>query len=109
MKSVLALSTLIAGAALLPAAGFAGSDDQYQTTVQTTATSTADSSIASKIKAEMAAEHVSGVSVAADNSGVVSLTGAAATQADLDKAVSIAHSTAGVTAVNNNATVKSAN
>jgi osmotically-inducible protein OsmY len=58
----------------------------------------------------MAAEHVgslTSISVNADPSGVVSLSGSAATQDDIDKVVSIAHNTAGVTAVNNSLTVKS--
>jgi hyperosmotically inducible protein len=114
MKSVLALSYLIAGAALFPAASFAQSaadpqtaTDQSQT--QDTTQAAANSPIASKIKSEMAAEHVSSmnsISVDADASGVVSLTGSAGSQADVDKVVSIAHNTAGVTAVNNNVTVK---
>ena len=117
MKSVLALSTLIVGAALLPAASFAGNQQEPQATTQdsqtvTTETSAApmastDSSIASKINSQLVSEHISGITVAADASGVVSLTGSATTQADVDKAATIAHNTAGVTAVNNSVTVKS--
>ncbi len=119
MKSVLALSYLIAGAALFPAAGFSQSAADPQTATdqgaqaatdqpQATTEASANSPIASKIKSEMAAEHVSSmnsISVDADASGVVSLTGSAGSQADVDKVVSIAHNTAGVTAVNNNVTV----
>jgi osmotically-inducible protein OsmY len=112
MKPVLALSYLVCGAALFPMGSFAANDvDQSQTTSQTTTTTTTqDSSIAGKIRAEMAAEHVSsmtGISVDADASGVVSLTGSALSQDDVDKVVSIAHNTAGVVSVNNNVTVKS--
>ncbi len=112
MKSVLALSYLIAGAALYPAAGFAQSaaDPQIATDqTQDTTQAATNSPIVSKIKAEMAAEHVpsmNSISVDADASGVVSLTGSATTQADVDKVVSIAHNTAGVTSVNNNVTVQ---
>ncbi len=106
MKSILALSTLIAGAALLPAGSFAA-DDQAQPVAQTMAS--ADSSIASKINSQLASEHISGISVSADSSGVVSLTGSATSQAVVDKAASIAQNTAGVTAVNNNVTVASSN
>ena len=124
MKSMLALSTLIVGAALLPAASFAGNQQEPQATTQdtqtvtrdtqtvTTETSAApmastDSSIASKINSQLVSEHISGITVAADASGVVSLTGSATTQADVDKAATIAHNTAGVTAINNSVTVKS--
>ena len=117
MKSVLALSYLAFGAALYPAASFAAGDppDATQATTQTTTTQTtsettaSQSPIVSKIRSEMAAEHVAsmtGISVDADSAGVVSLTGSALTQDDVDKVVSIAHNTAGVTAVNNNVTVK---
>jgi hyperosmotically inducible periplasmic protein len=117
MKSVLALSYLMAGAALYPAAGFAQSTADAQIATDQTATgqsqdttqAAANSPIASKIKTEMAAEHVpsmNSISVDADASGVVSLTGSAGSQADVDKVVSIAHNTAGVTAVNNNVTVQ---
>jgi osmotically-inducible protein OsmY len=117
MKPVLALSYLVFGAAMYPAASFAADPPDSsqvnsqttttQVTTETTATST--SPIASKIRSEMAAEHVAsmtGISVDADGSGVVSLTGSALSQDDVDKVVSIAHNTAGVTAVKNNVTVK---
>ena len=112
MKPVLALSVLALGAAL-PAASFAAdppdSTSQTTTTVTSSTTATASSPIASKIRSEMAAEHVAsmtGISVDVDSSGVVSLTGSALSQDDVDKVVSIAHNTEGVTAVNNNVTVK---
>ena len=108
MKPVLAILCLVSSAALFPAALFAANDsDQSQDSSQ--AMAKADSPIVSKIRSEMAAEHVSsiaGISVDADSSGVVSLTGSALSQDDLDKVVSIAHNTEGVTAVNNNVTVK---
>jgi BON domain-containing protein len=107
MKPVLALSYLLFGAALFPMGSFAASEaDQSQGNLQATAKQ--ELPIASKIRAEMAAEHVpsmTGISVDADPSGVVSLTGSALSQDDIDKVVSIAHNTAGVTAVNNNVTV----
>lgn len=121
MKPVLAILCLVSSAALFPVALLAANDpdqtaDQTQTTVTQTTTQTTsqamsaqDSPIVSKIRSEMAAEHVSsltGISVDADSSGVVSLSGSALSQDDVDKAVSIAHNTAGVTAVNNNVTVK---
>jgi hyperosmotically inducible periplasmic protein len=111
MKPMLALSYLIVGAALYPASGFAQSAADPQTATdqtQDTTQAATNSPIVSKIKAEMAAEHVpsmNSISVDADASGVVSLTGSAGSQADVDKVVSIAQNTAGVTAVNNNVTV----
>ena|SRR5476649_1039653 len=108
MKPVLALSCLVFSAALLPAASFAATDaDQSQNSLQTMAKP--DSPIVSKIRSEMAAEHVpsmAGISVDADSTGVVSLSGSALSQDDVDKVVTIAHNTAGVTAVNNTVTVK---
>lgn len=108
MKPVLAILCLVSSAALFPVALLAANDtDQTQTTSEAMAKQ--DSPIVSKIRAEMAAEHVSsmtGISVDADSSGVVSLSGSALSQDDLDKVVTIAHNTAGVTAVNNKVTVK---
>jgi len=116
MKPVLALTYLAFGAALYPAASFAADppdpsqvSSQTTTTVTSETTATSTSPIASKIRSEMAAEHVAsmtGISVDVDPSGVVSLTGSALSQDDVDKVVSIAHNTAGVTAVNNNVAVK---
>ena len=121
MKPVLAILCLVSSAALFPVALLAANDpdqtpEQIQTTTTETTTQTTsqamsaqDSPIVSKIRSEMAAEHVSsmtGISVDADTSGVVSLSGSALSQDDVDKVVSIAHNTEGVTAVNNNVTVK---
>jgi hyperosmotically inducible protein len=116
MKPVLAILCLLSSAALFPAAILAANDSdqtppavQDQTAPASQAMAKADSPIVSKIRAEMAAEKVpsmTGISVDADTSGVVSLTGTALSQDDIDKVVSIAHNTAGVTAVNNNVTVK---
>jgi osmotically-inducible protein OsmY len=47
-----------------------------------------------------------GINVSSDSSGVVSLTGSARSQDDIDKVVSIAHNTAGVVAVNNSIKVQ---
>jgi hyperosmotically inducible protein len=108
MNPVLATLCLLSSAALFPAAILAANDAD-QTPAASQALAQTDSPIVSKIRAEMAAEHLSsmtGISVDADSSGVVSLTGSALSQDDLDKVVSIAHNTAGVTAVNNNVTVK---
>ena len=109
MKPMLALSYLLVGATLRPVGSYAENDaDLSQGSSQATAAQ--ESPIVSKILAEMAAEHLpsmTGISVNADSSGVVSLTGSAFSQDDIDKVVSIAHNTGGVIAVNNNVTVKS--
>ncbi len=122
MKPVFAIMCLVSSAALFPVALLAANEpdqtppaqtaEQTQTTTETTTTTSTmatDSPIVSKIRSEMAAEQVpsmTGISVDADSSGVVSLSGSALSQDDVDKVVSIAHNTAGVTAVNNNVTVK---
>ena len=129
MKPLLALSSLVLAAGLIPAAGYAAAQedqtaqsqvnsatDQAQSRVSSPAATPAnpaaadqDSSIASKIEAQMASQNISsqtGINVSADSSGVVSLTGSAHNQDDLDKVVSIAHNTAGVTAVNNSVKVQ---
>ncbi len=122
MKPVFAVLCLVSSAALFPVALLAANDpdpaqDQAQTTTTQTTTQTTsqvmsaqDSPIVSKIRSEMAAEHVpsmTGISVDADSSGVVSLSGSALNQDDVDKVVSIAHNTEGVTSVNNSVTIKS--
>jgi hyperosmotically inducible periplasmic protein len=131
MKPVLALSYLGLSAALIPAAGFAQSAPAHQATADSaqaaansaqaaanSAQATANSAqatvpqnteIASKIEAEMASQNVAsvtGINVSADSSGVVSLTGSARSQDDIDKVVSIAQNTAGVSAVNNSVRVQ---
>ena len=107
MKPMLALSCLVVGAALWPAASFAAAaDGQVQSTPKAV---TQDSTLAAKIKAEMAAQHLaslSSISVDADAAGVVTLAGYALSQDDIDKTVSIARSTTGVTAVNSSVTIK---
>jgi hyperosmotically inducible protein len=67
-------------------------------------------SIATKIRSEMAAQDVSSlpdIKVDSDSTGAVVLSGTAQSQEDIDKAMSIARSTAGVTSVRNDIKVKS--
>src|SRR5579862_976229 len=131
MKPVLAFSYLVLSAALIPAAGFAQNAPAQQATADSaqaaansaqaaanSAQATANSAqatvpqnteIASKIEAEMASQNVAsitGINVSADSTGVVSLTGSARSQDDIDKVVSIAQNTAGVSAVNNSVRVQ---
>jgi len=93
---------LIAGALILPTAGYAADSDTGRTFVK-------DSVITTKVKAELAAAKPSTlvkVSVDTDNAGVVVLTGTAKTQADKDRAESITRNIKGVTTVENNIQVK---
>ena len=68
-----------------------------------------DSAITAKIKAKLASEHVDSLAkihVDTDANGMVYLSGTAKSQADIDKAVSIAQSTEDVTSVKNDLTVR---
>ena len=82
-----------------------------ESTAPNTASSMAQpQAIVAKIKSEMAAQNVASlpdISVDTDSSGAVVLSGTAQTQEDIDKAMSIARSTAGVTSVTNDIKVKS--
>lgn len=95
----LAASCVVSAALLLPVAGFAADTDRSPTT-----TYVKDSVITTKIKAELAADRLSSllhVSVDTDDKGKVVLTGTAANQNAVDKAVAIAKSVQGVTDVDN--------
>jgi len=68
-----------------------------------------DSAITTKIKAKLAAEHLGSLAkihVDTDANGVVWLTGTAVSQAEMDKAVSIARATENVRDVKNQLVVK---
>jgi len=68
-----------------------------------------DSAITVKIKAKLAMEHVASlakIKVDTDADGVVWLSGTTRTQADIDKAVSVAKGTEGVVDVHNDLKVK---
>ena len=93
----LAASCLVAGALMLPIAGYAADSDSAKTYVK-------DSAITTKIKAELAEEKLSSlvrISVDTDNKGMVTLGGTASSQSASDKAVSIARAVKGVTSVEN--------
>ena len=67
-----------------------------------------DSAITAKIKAAQAADstvRATRIDVETDNNGVVTLTGTARSQAEIDRAVELARGVDGVTAVNNNMTL----
>jgi hyperosmotically inducible protein len=68
-----------------------------------------DSVITSKVKAKLAAEHITSVErikVDTDDNGIVYLSGTASSQAEADKAVSIAKSTERVASVKSNIVVR---
>jgi hyperosmotically inducible periplasmic protein len=68
-----------------------------------------DSKITTEIKTKLAAEHITSlgrIHVDTDTDGVVWLSGSARSQADIDKAVSIAKSTEHVKSVHNGIKIK---
>lgn len=72
--------------------------------------SQAQSSIPARIKSEMAAQNILSspdIDVESDATGSVVLSGTAQSQADIDKTMSIARGTTGVTSVRNDIKVKS--
>lgn len=97
MNMKLAAGCLVAGALMLPIAGYAAEADSAKTMVS-------DSAITTKIKAELAQEKVSSlvkISVETDSKGMVTLGGTAASQVAVDRAASIARAVKGVTSVEN--------
>ena len=100
MKFNLIKNIVLVSALLIPLAAFAEDADADRSSAKAFVK---DSVITTKIKAEMAKEkHVSAmhIKVDTDKMGVVQLSGKAKTQAEADKAVSIAKSVEGVTTVN---------
>lgn len=108
MKTTLAIATLVLGASLTP--GFAQTPPPDSTVDRShPGTYVADSAITAKIKTKLAAEHISSldrIHVDTDANGKVYLSGTAHSQAELDKAVSIAKSTDHVVGVQNDLTVR---
>ena len=106
MKIRLATSCFVIGSLLAPVAAYAAdpeSDRSHPVTyVQ-------DSVITTKIKAKLAEEKMSSltqIKVDTDSKGAVALGGKVRTQAEADKAVSIARATKGVTSVKSHIQVK---
>jgi hyperosmotically inducible periplasmic protein len=102
MKIKLAATCILAGALLLPVAGYGADNDTNRSSPKTFVK---DSVITSKIKAELAEEKLSSlvkISVDTTDKGMVVLSGSARNQAAIDKAVSIATAVKGVTSVENN-------
>ena len=95
LASVAAVAALFA----LPLAGHAQ---------QSAGTLMKDSAITAKIKAEQAADstvRATSINVETDNAGVVTLSGSARSQAEIDRAVQLAKGVQGVTRVTNNMTL----
>lgn len=104
----LSLATLIAGALLLPALGYAAEDKTDSDRSHPTAF-VKDSAITTKVKAKLAAKHLRSLAqihVDTDANGVVWLTGTARSQDEIDQAVMIARNTERVKSVKNQLTVK---
>ena len=100
MKTKIIASCVAAALSMLPLTGY--SADSAKTYVK-------DSAITTKVKTELAAEKLSSlvkIGVDTTNSGVVVLTGTAASKAAVDRAVAIAKGVKGVTSVENNVTIK---
>ena len=105
MKTRLALC-LVAGALMLPAAGFAADTDSKRAAAREFVK---DSVITAKVKAELAKEKPSTlvkVSVDTDKSGIVVLSGTAKSQADRDRAELLARQVKGVATVENQIAIK---
>jgi len=106
MITKLATITLVVGALMLPIAGYSADSDSDRSSPKAFVK---DSVITTKIKAELAAEQLSSmvhIRVDTDKKGVVSLTGNARNQEDVDKAVAIARGVEGVSSVKNRIKVK---
>jgi hyperosmotically inducible protein len=109
MKTKLAIATLVLGVALSPA--FAAEAPAAEGTVDRSSPTTyvKDSAITAKIKTKLASEHLTSlgrIHVDTDANGKVYLSGTARSQADIDKAVSVAQSTEHVVGVQNDLTVR---
>lgn len=107
MKSKLMLASLMAGALLVPALAYSAEDrDQDRDNPKVFVK---DSAITAKVKSKLAAEHLGSLAkihVDTDANGIVVLTGTAGSQAQIDKAVSIARNTEDVRGVKNQLRVK---
>jgi hyperosmotically inducible periplasmic protein len=106
MNTKLAASYIIAGALMLPIAGYSEDSDADRSSPKTFVK---DSAITTKIKAELAEEKLSTlvhIGVDTDKQGKVTLSGTATSQKAADKAVSIAGAVNGVTSVQNNIKIR---
>lgn len=105
MKYKLATACFVIGSVLAPVAAYAADSDKNRSA----ATIVKESVITTKIKTKLAAEHLGSVKhikVDTDKNGVVSLTGTANSQEEVNQAVTIARNTEGVKSVKNNLKVQ---
>lgn len=106
MNTKLVTTCLLAGALLLPMAGYTADGDTDRSSPKAFVK---DSIITTKIKAKLAKEKPSSlihVRVDTDKKGMVSLSGNARNQRAIDKAVAIAYGVKGVTFVQNDIEIK---
>jgi hyperosmotically inducible protein len=107
MKIKLIAACLVLGAALAPAAGHSAQDSD--TDRSSPKAFVKDSVITARVKARMTKDNLvraRHINVDTDKNGVVHLAGIARTQAEADKAVSIAQGVKGVSSVESTITVK---
>jgi hyperosmotically inducible protein len=106
MNTKLAAGLLVAGALMLPLAGYSADSD---TDRSSPTAFVKDSAITAKIKAELAEAKMSSlvhIGVDTDKMGKVSLSGTTETQAEADEAISIARAVEGVTQVESSIKVR---
>ena len=106
MKIKLATTCFLLGTLLVPIAGYSADSDLDRSHPKAFVK---DSIITTKIKAKLAKEEMGSlvhIKVDTDSNGIVWLSGTAKTQEQIDKAVSIANGTEGVTSVNNDIKIK---
>ncbi len=106
MKIKLATTCFVIGTLLAPVAALAEDSDSDRTQPMTFVK---DSVITTKVKAKLADEKMSSlmhIQVDTDSNGAVVLSGNVGTQAEADKAVSIARKTEGVTSVTSNLVIR---
>jgi hyperosmotically inducible periplasmic protein len=107
MKTSIATSIVAFGMLIGPVAALAVEDSDSDRSHPTTFVK--DSAITAQVKTKLAADHINSlgnIHVDTDKDGIVWLTGTAHTQADADKAVTIARETEHVKSVHSNISVK---
>lgn len=103
MSAKFATALFLAGALIVPVAGYAAATADTQSMTGKTKAVVSDAAITTKIKAGFAKDNqVSAMHIKVDtDNGVVKLSGTAKSQAEAERAAQIAQSTAGVASVNN--------
>ena len=103
MKAKLAATCFVAGALLVPVAGYSADTKEAPSKTESAKEVVSDSVITTKIKSEFASDkQVSAMNIKVDtDKGVVKLSGNAKSKDEADKAASIAKNTKGVVSVKN--------